>query len=359
MTDVYKQLAERLDQLPQGYPATDSGVELKILQKIFTSEDAEMALKLKCLPETADAIADRLGEAVEDTRTTLDKMAEKGQIESETHKGQQVYMLAPFVVGIYEYQVYRLDRELVELFEEYFPVLSKSLGGYEPAIARTIPINTNLKQDSQIQPYENLTQMLESAKSFNVIDCVCRKERAIMGKPCDHSLEVCLNFSQEKGVYDYFLRGGRIISKAEAFKVIAQAEAEGLIHNVFYNTKEGHGTVCNCCSCCCEVIRAAKEYGAIHTLAKSNYLALIDSDECTACGVCADERCQMDAISVEDDIYQVMNTLCIGCGVCTISCPADAIKLIPRPEAEQDIPPDDFVDWSIKRAENRGIKLEV
>jgi len=160
MTDVYKRLAERLNQLPHGYPATDTGVELKILRKIFSSEEAEMALKLKYFPETADAIAERLGETVDEMRTTLDHMAKKGQIGSSTKKGAQMYSLAPFVVGIYEYQVNRLDKELVDLFEEYFPILSKSLGGHEPAIARTIPINTNLKQDSQIQPYENLAEML-------------------------------------------------------------------------------------------------------------------------------------------------------------------------------------------------------
>ncbi len=358
MTGVYKQLAERLDQLPHGYPATDSGVELKILQKIFSLEDAALALKLKYFPETAETIADRLGEPVEDVCATLDEMANKGQIGSSTSKGKQKYSLAPFVVGIYEYQLDRLDKELVDLFEEYFPVLSKSLGGYKPAIARTIPINTNLKQDYKIQPYENLPRMLERANSFRVMDCICRKERKIAGHHCDHSLEVCLGFSGEEGAYDYFSRSGRIISKEEAFKVIAQAEEEGLIHNVFYNTQEGHGAVCNCCSCCCGVIRAAKEYGAAHTLAKSNYLALIDSDDCIACGDCADERCQMEAISVNDDVYMVINDLCIGCGVCTIVCPTNAISLVERPLEDQDNPPIDFEDWSMKRASNRGIEFK-
>ena len=66
MTDVYKQLAKRLDQLPHGYPATEIDVELKILRKIFTPEEAEMALKLKYSPETADTIAERLGEQVQE-----------------------------------------------------------------------------------------------------------------------------------------------------------------------------------------------------------------------------------------------------------------------------------------------------
>ena len=66
----------------------------------------------------------------------------------------------------------------------------------------------------------------------------------------------------------------------------------------------------------------------------------------------------MDAISEDDDVYRVMNDLCIGCGVCTITCPTDAISLIERPKEDQDNPPDDYVDWSMKRAANRGIKFE-
>lgn len=141
------------------------------------------------------------------------------------------------------------------------------------------------------------------------MDCICPKEKEIAGDPCDYSMEVCLGFSKEEGAYDYFSRGGRIILKEEALKLISKTEAEGLIHNVFYNTKEGHGGVCNCCSCCCGVIRAAKEYGTSHTLAKSNFLAVIDPDECTAWGICADERCQLDAISEDEETYQVVSEL--------------------------------------------------
>lgn len=245
MTDVYKKLAERLNQLPQGFPATESGVELTILRKIFTPQDAEMALKLKYNPETAYDIAQRLDKSEGDIRTILDNMALKGQIESSTIKGKQFYSLLPFWVGIYEYQVNRLDEELVNLFNEYFPILSKSVGAHKPAIARTIPVKMNIKQDCHVQPYEDLVLMLENARSFMVLDCICRKERRLSGNPCGHSLEVCLNFSKEEDAYNYFARGGRIISKDEAFKIIAQAEDEGLIHNVFYNTKTGHGAICN------------------------------------------------------------------------------------------------------------------
>jgi hypothetical protein len=46
--DVYRRLQRHLDELPVGYPATASGVELRILERLFTPEEAEVALALSC-----------------------------------------------------------------------------------------------------------------------------------------------------------------------------------------------------------------------------------------------------------------------------------------------------------------------
>ena len=90
MSDMYKQLAEKLDRLPNGFPPSADGVELKILRKIFEPEEAEMALKLKPRPETVNAIAERLNAPVEEVGPLLDRMARKGQIGSVKQGGEQV-----------------------------------------------------------------------------------------------------------------------------------------------------------------------------------------------------------------------------------------------------------------------------
>ena len=46
MSDTYERLRQRLDDLATGYPATKTGVEIKILKKLFTIEDAELFLGL-------------------------------------------------------------------------------------------------------------------------------------------------------------------------------------------------------------------------------------------------------------------------------------------------------------------------
>jgi hypothetical protein len=56
---VYKQLAERLDTIPNGFPTTESGVELKLLAKLFTPEEAALTVQLKLTPESVEQIAER------------------------------------------------------------------------------------------------------------------------------------------------------------------------------------------------------------------------------------------------------------------------------------------------------------
>jgi Pyruvate/2-oxoacid:ferredoxin oxidoreductase delta subunit len=358
MSDVYKELAKKLDELPQGFPPTESGIELKILKKIYRPEDAEVAMQLMAWGETAEKIAERFEKSTDEMRAILDDMAKRGQIASFTARGKQRYLLAPFLPGIYEFQVYRLDRDLVEMFEEYLPTLAKRVGGYKPGVARTVPINAQIEPGKQIQRYEDVRKMIEDSVSFRIIECICRKERDIEGHPCDHTLENCLSFSKEENAYDYFTIGGKTISKQEALEVLEGAAEEGLVHSAFYNIKHGQGSICNCCSCCCGVLRGVKEFEAPHMIAMSDFVAVIDQDECVECGVCADERCPMEAITEEDSGYVVQSERCIGCGVCTVTCPTEAISLVRKPESEQEAPPDTMKDWAMERTANRTKAVE-
>ena len=56
MEEIFKKLAVHLDKTPAGFPATDSGVELKILKRLFTQEEAKVTLGLNILPETVSVI---------------------------------------------------------------------------------------------------------------------------------------------------------------------------------------------------------------------------------------------------------------------------------------------------------------
>ena len=58
--DIYRKLQERLDLYSMGFPATDSGIELKILRYLFSEDDADMFLVLSHSLETPESVASRL-----------------------------------------------------------------------------------------------------------------------------------------------------------------------------------------------------------------------------------------------------------------------------------------------------------
>lgn len=352
--DVYERLAQKLDKLPEGFPAAPGGVELKILRLIFSPDEAEMALNMTPAPETAEEAAERLGRPPEEMESLLLDMAKKGQIASMKAAGRQMFKTAPFVVGIYEYQRQeRLTRELAELFEEYLPVLSKKVGGRAPHLTRVIPVNQGVKSDLEILQHEDVRQIINKAKSFRVQDCICRREQGLLGNRCDHTLNSCLQYSMEEGAYDNFKLDGDIISKEEALKLIDETEKEGLVHNTYNVQQAPGGFICNCCSCCCGLLRSLKEYDAPYMLARSRYQAVIDGETCISCGVCKDERCPMDAISEVGDGFLVQPDRCIGCGVCVVACPTESITMVARPKSEWDAIAENITDWGEKRLEMR------
>jgi len=55
-------------------------------------------------------------------------------------------------------------------------------------------------------------------------------------------------------------------------------------------------------------------------------LAIIEPDECTACGICA-EVCRFDAVIPGEDAYQIDASACEGCASCFYQCPTEAIRM--------------------------------
>ena len=45
--ETYRELQQHLHTLPVGYPATKSGVELRLLKRVFTPEEAKIASHMK------------------------------------------------------------------------------------------------------------------------------------------------------------------------------------------------------------------------------------------------------------------------------------------------------------------------
>lgn len=350
MTDeIYERLADALDRLPNGFPRTPSGIEIRLLKKIFEPEEAAIAATLGREFESVDVIAKRLDMPTRKARKKLAAMARRGLVRVKVRGIAITFRLMPFVFGIYEFQLERLDAEMARLFEEYFMAGGVTeFMSIRPAIHRVAPAQDAVDAE-WILPYDDIRTMMMDARVFNARDCICRHQQDLIERrKCDYPVEICLSFFKNERPP---MKGD--ISKEEALALLDRAEDVGLVHSV-HNQKEGLFYVCNCCSCCCGFLRGIVEHEVTDVIAFANYYAVIDPEECTGCLTCMD-RCHVSAISLQDEHAVVDREKCIGCGLCVTGCPDKVAKLVLKPEPEIIHPPTNFREWEEMRLRNRGI----
>jgi hypothetical protein len=112
MSNVYEKLRERLDMFPQGFPKTKNGVELEILEHLFTPEEAEIMLFLRPYPEQVSTIAERMDRDETELGEVLYRMSKKGLIlRFKASEKEIYYFLAPWMIGIWEFQLKNLTQE--------------------------------------------------------------------------------------------------------------------------------------------------------------------------------------------------------------------------------------------------------
>jgi len=345
----YERLANALDKLPNAFPRTKSNIELTLLKKIFLPEEANLGGLLTGTAEPVSAVAKRAGLPEEETATRLKGMMNRGLVWGNSEKG--FFRLAPFVVGIYESQLEVMDHELAHLFEEYLEQGGFEIMKYQPAIHRVIPAQSAVKTE-WIMPYDKLVELMNSCNTFRVNDCICRKQQDLVGtRKCTFPLHVELVFYTGRETTEPPVPP--FVTKEEALAVLDHTEKIGLVHTVS-NVAEGVHYVCNCCGCCCGILRGITEFGIEKSVAVANYYAVIDPDICRGCGSCV-RRCHMNATSIKNDVSAVDRTKCIGCGLCVTGCPSGAARLEPKPESEIINPPRDFAAWEHERLANRGM----
>jgi len=350
MTDVYQQLANYLDNLPAGFPPTETGVELRILKRLFSQQEAQIAPGLTMMPEPVAAIAQRMGRDEAELAPMLEEMSKKGLIFRLTKGGEKHYMAAQFVIGIWEYHLNDLDQGLIRDVNEYLPHLAKTRWfKQETKQLRVVPISQSINAEMSVMPYEMAEEIIKKQSKIVVSPCICRREHEMVGKGCDNPKEACLIFGT--GAYYYEENGlGRSITQDEALVILNSGLEAGLVLQPGNAQKPSN--ICLCCGCCCQILKNLKILDRPAQVVHANYYAKMTIENCTACEACVD-RCQMDAIEVEHTA-RVDPDRCIGCGLCVTGCPEDAISLKQKDGAEQYVPPKHTFETYLRMARERG-----
>jgi electron transport complex protein RnfB len=334
---IYVRLQKHLNDQAVGFPATRSGVEIKILKHIFTPQEAEIVSYLNYKPEPHQAIFGRvehLFETPEDLEKLLDRIQKKGGIESKIKNGLTHYCCAPLVVGMYEFQLGRLTPEFIKDFNEY--TSNKKFGieflSTELPQMRTIPVSKSIHLQHNVSSFDEVTSLLQQAEEpFAIIECICRKKKEIEGHSCKVTdrKETCLAIGSVAGMV-LQSGNGREIARDEALAILEQNQKQGLVLQP--SNTERIDFICSCCGCCCGMLAVHKVLPRPLDFWASNFLAEVDAEKCDACGAC-EKRCQVGAVAVSDPKKHAIvdSGRCLGCGVCVTTCPPQAITLSKKP----------------------------
>jgi Na+-translocating ferredoxin:NAD+ oxidoreductase subunit B len=342
---VYRLLQKHLDRQPVGFPSTRSGADIKFLKRMFTEEEAVIALHLSFRPfPIADILADSPDEYTEETaKCLLESMLMKGSIGFKKVDNVDHWFLMPMVIGMFEAQDGNPSPGFLKDAGEYMRTIQygKSLIAARPSQMRTIPINASIEPGHSVATYDQVFTLIESSDGpFAVLPCICRESKALQGQSCKVTSrkETCLGMGAMAAMVLH--RGhGREVTREEAIEILQQNQDDGLVLQP--GNAQSPEFVCSCCGCCCGMLGVHKMLPHPVDFWTSSYQAVIDSETCTGCGICV-KRCQVEAVSLKGSKRKAVinRSRCIGCGLCVPTCPVKAIGLIKKEKVE--VPPADF-----------------
>lgn len=362
----YRILQKRLAQKVQGAP--DSPTLMKILTMLFSPEDAELARRLPHNFTSLSTLSRNLKIPVDDLSGKLTDMAFSGLVFDIEHEGQHYYALRPVVIGFFELTFMRMrpDRpmkELAQLFEEYFyendNSFNRAVFEGKTQQFRTLVREEAVPKDSytEVLDWERATNIVRSATATSVGICQCHHTAQHMGRACDKPQEVCLTFNYAA---ESLAKNGiaRSIPKNEAMAILTRCKESGLAQTAD-NVQNKVTFICNCCGCCCHVMRGIKTLNYRPGIITSNFIMDVDLSKCKGCGKCA-KICPIEAISIHKKMegareikWAVRNEqFCLGCGVCTTACKNGAASMKSR--AQRALVPETVFDQRVMMAIERG-----
>jgi len=328
----YEKLAEHLDQLPGGFTSIDTSADLRLLKRLFSTEEAELATYLTLNREKAQVIAERAKLSLTETELRLNRMSNKGLIFSIQKEGSPaLYQAVPFVIGIYEFQVNNLSKGLLRDLAYYWRARKNTSQTEIIPQIRTIPIGESIDPHLEVLSYEQANELVKDENRFAVAPCICRRTAKMTGGGCDAPEESCLVFGEWA---DYYVRDGRgrSIDQSEVYEILAAADAANLVLQP--SNSKAPSFICCCCGCCCGILGGLQDNPKPSEVVASSFIAELESELCSGCWICL-ERCQMQALTEEIDRVALDKNRCIGCGLCVSTCPSGALSLVRKPDAEQ------------------------
>lgn len=360
--EVYLALAERLNKNPVGAPINETLME--ILHRLYTESEALVASKFPMLPLTLDKISAITGHDKGELKEVLESMAGKGLVLDLPRRENTLYMLAPMVVGFFEYTFMRIRdninmKEMAELFEAYFksPEVWKEFFGGDTKLFQALVYENVIPVavETEVLSHERASEIIRQSGGGCISICSCRHKASHLGKACDAPMDLCMSLGN--AAQWLIQRGlGKPATVDQLLQALDRAEQHGLVH-LGDNVLNKPAYICNCCGCCCQVLRGVNQHGKLPAH-PSNFLPEPDYGNCLGCGAC-ESSCQTGAIYMHisdggKETPVIDFNLCLGCGVCARACPNSAVNMARRESLR--VPPDNKRELFTMIAKEKGRK---
>jgi Pyruvate/2-oxoacid:ferredoxin oxidoreductase delta subunit len=301
---------------------------------------------------TIDETAEYMGITPEEAKENLERMASHKLLfwQYGPFDTKKRYRLIPYIHGIWEYNVDRIDvADAKNMGYYYVNGLADSLFDYRLPISRVVPIRKDTVKDGKLLPMDDMEAIIRQQQLIVVTDCACRKV-AKFGRPCNcaDTLNRCMFFGDTARYYlDQDIGNTKVLTADEAIQIVHENDELGLYLLTGHSNEPS--AMCSCAPCHCGMLMAAKlslksgpKLGKQNFERWGNYKCTKDDAKCVNCGVCV-SRCPMRAHKKdkEDETkIRYIHNLCIGCGLCVTKCKQKALILERKPDKELAIPED-------------------
>ena len=240
----------------------------------------------------------------------------------------------------WEFASYQEIWDDLDLFEDPENLMGKEMFASKTPLTRSLPYEEHIPVTSVVTTYESARQIVREAGYGAIGMCYCRHKKEHLNQSCDKNAptqEICISLGNAAR---FMVRRGFAQERSveELLLVLDRARELNLTH-ITDNIRHKPSFICNCCSCCCELLGGVMR-GFPLGVAKASYTLEVAAETCLGCGLCS-KACNVEALIMAESedssskkIARVSEEKCLGCGACISVCKTGSLSLTPRVRPE-------------------------